>query len=96
MIGANVIEHLYVLKYIQAEAYSEKQKQLQQGIPHTSGCHLGVKPGISPDAKDQFISPHPPTSKMFLFLNNSILRLLVMEYSAYKVVKKSAPAPVWL
>ena len=59
MIGAYVIQHLYVLKYIQEEASSDKQKQLQLGSPRTPGCNLGGKAGISSNAKDQSIPPLP-------------------------------------
>ena len=57
MIGASVIENLYVLKYIQAETSADNKKRLQQRSPHTPGCHLGGKPGIPPNSKDQ---PPPP------------------------------------
>ena len=65
MIGASVIGHLYVLKYIQEETSSDNPKNLkiQPGSPHAAECHLGRgggKPGIPPNPKDQFLHTHTP------------------------------------
>ena len=110
MIGASVIGHLYVLKYIQEETSLDNRQKNQQGSPLTPGCHLGGGGGqvypLTPKTRlsNTPLPPPPPLSPSPILARIGFLslttiqhhRLIIMECCAYKVEKISASAPVWL